>query len=438
MADQENPIVQFDHYDKISDWSFMGLLDSLKSRLRIICSRVGYAIYHFSVRLSMGGFKHSKLVPHRLKHPFAKTLGDFGFLILDLLKKSVWRMSAAGQTVLYVGFRESFLRIVPLLFDGSPTYQQIGEISSLTLSRQTMKWLHEGCDMVICELSRLHPYRSRAPITFTMPQWVNLLVEYPDQIDTLLAGNRRRNLRNQINKCRKAGCQWRFSQSREDYDFFYERLYVPFVRSRHGDHAHIAQYPYHWDMWIKGAGGGLVLVTQKDKIVAGSVCLVVDDICYELEMGVLDADEALFKQGINGYLSWSTLKWGKTQGARFYNIGGTLGVRSDGAFRWKSRWGSRVIRRAYTCPLLTFSANRISPSLRDRINALGFICERNDCHFSLIIDKTDSQLPAGELAPTIEHARNEGLQGLCVIAPESPPSFYPEYKGAAGRLRLSK
>lgn len=417
-------MLHFDFLRKSSALLFTRLKQALTYHINQILRGTGYAIYSFSVSLTMGAGKHSRLLPRRLRPAVATTVGDIGFLILDFLKKSVWRMTGSGHKIVFVGSKESFLSIVPLFFDGPATYQQVNGVFTFGLSRKTETWLNEGCDMVICELSRLHPFRPKTSVTFTVPQWVNLLVTYPDRMDALLAGNRRRNLRRQINTCREAGCQWRFSRSRSDFDFFYERLYLPFVRSRHGEHAHIAPYPFQWDMWIKGAGGGLVLVTQRDKIVAGAVSLVVDGICYGIELGVRDADETLLKQGIIGYIFWSMAEWGKAQGAKFYNMGGTAGWRSNGAFRWKSKWGARVISRKYTCRRLTFGANRLSPALVQKINEIGFFCEKDECYYSLILDRTDAQRPESELSETIRHTRKEGLLGVCVISPEAQPRFF--------------
>lgn len=396
---------------------FARFVGALAWRVKNHFRRMGIAVYDLSVRLAMGASDLCRRFSPRRKQAAAEVLGDVGFLLQDLFKINVWRMTGSGHTIYYVGSKQGALGVLPLFFDGDAEHGTVGEVVSFNLSRQTQKWLNEGCDMVICELSRLHPFRLRTPVVFTVPQWVSFQVAYPPRLETLIAGGRCRHLRNQINKFIKSGYQWKFSRSRRDFDFFYERLYLPFVRSRHGDHAFIAPYPYQWDLWIQGAGGGLVLITRNDVVVAGSICLVVEDVCYDIEMGVLDADEALIQKGIMAYRVWCAAAWGRNQGARFYNLGGTAGYESNGSFQWKCRWGASVVRRRYASRQLTFSAHRISPSLRERINAIGFIYERDDGFYRLVLDPGGMPSSAGELAGTIQQTRKEGLGGERVMHP---------------------
>jgi hypothetical protein len=171
-------------------------------------------------------------------------------------------MTGSGQQIVFVGSKQGSLDMLSLFSNGAATYEPVGEVSTFGLSHRTKKWIEEGCDLVICELSRLHPFRHKSSNAFTVPQWENHLVDYPEQLNTLLTRDLPRSLRRHIKRCQEAGCKWHFSQSRSDFDFFHERLYLPFVRSRHGERAQIAQYPFQWDFWIKGDGGGLILVTQ--------------------------------------------------------------------------------------------------------------------------------------------------------------------------------
>jgi len=397
---------------------------NVKSQIRRSVSCLSNNLYLFSIRLGLGIFKNRKLIPYSLRQAAARTLGDLGFFVEDLFEKSVWRMSGSGIQIVFVGSKESSLDILSLFFDGLASHERIGGTFALGCSQKTIEWLDEGYDLVIYELSRICPFRPKTSIAFTVPQWVNQLITLPDQLKTLIAGDNYKVLRNEINKCRKAGYKWRFSQSRKDFDYFYHHLYLPFVRSRHGDHAHVAPYPFQWDFWIKKAGGGLVLIDRGEVTVAGTICVIADGVCYDIEMGVLDADSVILQQGINTYLSWCVMEWGKDRGARFYNMGGSFGWKSHGAFRWKARWKSHVIRRKYPYRTFNFAANRISPLLWERINTTGFLCESKDGFYSLILDKSDAPLTKIEFTEAINQTRQKGLRGVCVIAPDAKPIFH--------------
>ena len=351
-------------------------------------------------------------------------MGDVGFLIEDLFKKSAWQMSGSGFQIIFVGSKEVSLFILPLFFDGPVVHEEIGQVFTFEFSRKTRKWIDGGCDLVIYQLSRIHPFWPQTAIRFTVPQHINQMITYPDELSTLLGGNRLQGIRNEINKCRKAGYKWRFSRSHDDFEFFYESLYVPFMKARHGDHANISSHSFLWDMCIKEAGGGLVLVTLEDNIIAGAVCFMADEVCYIVVIGVLVEDKTSFQKGVNAYVFWCVMEWGKEQGAKHCDLGVTVGWRSDNVFQWKTRWKSKVIRKNYPYQTYKFSANRISPVLREKINTIGFICESREGFYSLILDNSNTPLTESDLAETIKRTQKEGLCGVCVIAPEARPRFY--------------
>ncbi len=399
-------------------------IHNLKSRIKRNIHLAGWGLYVFSISFAMGALKRHRLIPRSLTQTTARLLGDTGLFIDDMLKKGVWRMKDSNLQIVFVGSKESLLSILPQFFEKPVTHEEIDRTSIFGLSKKCKKWLDEGCDLVICEVSRPYPFKPPVSLCFISPLWVNQLIAYPDQMHTLLAGNRHNSLRRHINRCLKAGYKWRFSRTREDFDYFYERLYLPFVCARHGDHAGISPPSYHWDILINKMGAGLLLITHEGKTIAGALCLVADDVCYNIEIGVLDADETLLQQGIIAYLFWSVGEWGKEQGAKFYNMGGSPGWRSNGTFRWKAKWPSFVIRRKYATKMLNFAANRIPQSLRERINAAGFLCESDGSFYSLILDNSKMPLTESDLAETIKRTQKEGLCGVCVIAPEARPRFY--------------
>lgn len=421
MNSTKDKTKQFGYLRKIPGLLFAKIANSMKWHFKNLIPRIGYGLYHFSLSLTIGAFKHSYLIPRSLRQKAARVLGDIAFLVLDLLKKTVWRMTGSDLQVLFVGSKQGSLDIWPLFFDDAATCEPAGEVFAWGLSRKTKQWLEEGCDLVICELSRLHPFWPKTSIAFAVPQWVSQLVDYPVQPGLLLTKDLPRSLRRQIKKCQEAGCKWHFSRSRSDFDYFYERLYLPFVRSRHGERAQIAPYPFQWDFWIEGAGGGLLLVTQGGKTVGGAVCLVVDKICYGIELGVLDANETLMKQGIYVYLLWCVAEWGQAQGAQFYNMGGAKAWRCNGSYQFKAKWKPRVTRRKWTTQQFIFAADRLPPLLKEKINACGFICEVDDGCYSLLLEKAGFNLPESALAEMVSSTQKEGLHGVCVLAPGSHP-----------------
>jgi hypothetical protein len=120
------------------------------------------------------------------------------------------------------------------------------------------------------------------------------------------------------------------------------------------------------------------------------------------------------------------VEWGKAQNARFYNMGGTKAWRCVRSYQFKAKWRPQVTRRKWATQRLTIAADRLSPLLKEKINASGFICEVDDRCYGLLLDKTGSNLSESALAEMVASAQKDGLHGVCVLAPESHPMRIPK------------
>jgi hypothetical protein len=243
------------------------------------------------------------------------------------------------------------------------------------------------------------------------------------KLKNLIAGENSKTLRQRINKCVKAGYTYRFSRSWEDFDLFYHRLYRPFVLSRHGVRALVTPCDFQWNLWIKSAGGGLVFVTHDERVIAGTICVVADGVCYDMEMGVLDGDPAIFQAGINTFLLWCGLKWAKEQGAQYYNMGPTPGWQFRSSFDWKAKWRARVVREEGISRQWRFYAQSVSASLAKRICEIGFICEKRSGFYSIVLEQSAGSVTKVDLAQRVDFAKKKGLDGVCVVAPNAQSKF---------------
>jgi hypothetical protein len=261
--------------------------------------------------------------------------------------------------------------------------------------------------------------RPLGSIQFTIPTWINQVISIEQPLETLIAGNKREPIRRKIRKLQKNGFSYRSSCAKEDFDLFYHRMYVPFVKSRHGEQALVASYPMLWDLWFKRRNGRLVLVTRDEKPLAGMICQVLRDTCYSIEGGVLDADSELFREGIWTFLNACIIDWGRNHGARWLNFGGTRAWCSDSVFESKRRWGARVVSRSRPVDIWTFIAQDIKPSLQAHLNRLGFISSRDGKFYRVYTRPSINNLPKKDVREMIDGATHYGLDGILAISANS-------------------
>jgi hypothetical protein len=254
-----------------------------------------------------------------------------------------------------------------------------------------------------------------APIRFSVPSWINQVVTIPDSPRGHLKGNERKALRRKVAQFEKAGFSYLFTQSREDFDHFYFRMYRPFVSARHGEFSWIWPYPKQYETF--SAKEGLVQIVDNGRPVAGVISRISGDTCVNFDGGVLDGDAELVSRGIDVYKNWCTMEWAHSRGARKLNLGGTRPFTSDGVFEFKRRWGARVVQELRPYSVFTFLAKQLPPALRRRINEVGLICEMPDGVMDAVV-VTDAVSPQQlEVAAQVAMARKNRLSGVLFVAP---------------------
>jgi hypothetical protein len=233
------------------------------------------------------------------------------------------------------------------------------------------------------------------------------------------------SIRHRITRAQRNGFGYRFSQSKEDFDYFYHQMYLPYVKARHGHLAKVAPYHEQWRRWFRR--GGLLLVTQHARVVAGNLCYLAGDTVYSMEAGVLNSDPLLIQQGISALIDWYTFVWAHQHGAATVNMGGSHAWRMDGVFSYKQRWRSKVIRRRAIYANWTFLANALPASLQDTLNQIGFIGEMNDRFYAILVESDRSVF---NIETEAAKAVQQGLAGIAVIGPQKQSVYDAAYRAA--------
>jgi hypothetical protein len=368
---------------------------------------------------------------YRLPWPMAQNavkkitryVGDISWLLRAYPRLPAYELAGTEWTIIFVGEDRNLLEMRHLFFPEEEVAQQeLGRIALWRLPVQTQQWLAEGIDLVICELGRIHPNRPKAPITFTVPIWIQQVLVIPEPLESLISGKKSATERHRLNKARRTGFNYRLSQSKADFEHFCYHMYLPYVKTRHGHLAIERRYEDQWRRWC--TRGGLVLVTQHDKPVAAVLCYMANDVCFDLNRGVLEADPQLLKLGIETMITWYAITWARGQGARIYNMGATRARCSNGSFNAKRRWGARVVRPERIYGTWTFLAQNLSQSLQVYLNKLGFISEVGGKFYGVLLSTDPTSIIETDVDKKLSAIKGQGLDGWIVISTDSKPIIY--------------
>ncbi|MEU0003932.1 GNAT family N-acetyltransferase [Streptomyces sp. NPDC006314] len=123
----------------------------------------------------------------------------------------------------------------------------------------------------------------------------------------------------------------------DDLRFFYERMHLPTMETRHGEETRSADWATTLDSLFRH--GMLLFVNEAGKRVAGVVCRLEED-GRSLRMrlfGVLDGDETHYRSGAAKAVYYLTVEWAARHGVRCIDLSGGDPFPGKGVFQFKRR-----------------------------------------------------------------------------------------------------
>lgn len=345
-------------------------------------------------------------------------IGDLSWQIEAFPRLPAFRIHDDNWNIFLIGSESSAREISQLFTKGQGQIEVSGRVALWQIRSSIQHWLDEGATLVVYEHTLDLLRRPYWPISFRVETWVNQQITVMMPVESYISGKNFQNVRHHLNKASKASFTARYSQADEDYDCFYHDLYVPFVTQRHGSLSQMSPYHDQRSRWF--VRGGLMMVHQMDRMVAGSLCVLADHTCYAIEEGIRIHEPEIMRSGVNSFLVQSLLRWSAEQGAKFLDLGASHGWRSGGSFQFKTDWGARVVKASRIYPHWTFAARTLTDAQCMIINRIGFIAEAEHHFVSVLVETAADSLDSAWLNTQVYEAQRDGLDGVMVVAPDVP------------------
>ena len=329
--------------------------------------------------------------------PFGQTLikkiarftGDFCVVVLSFPRLSAYRLRGKKWNIIYIGDQSNLNEILALFFPGEKIQPEIvSRFPVWQVGKYTNQRLKESADLVVFEESRINPFKVKAACKFSFPEWIDLCLPLPENLEGFLGGSKMRNKREQLLKAEKRNTGWYYSQSENDFSFFHYQLYLPYISSRYQNRALLSNYSDQYKRWF--SKGGLIMITEDEAPLAGFLCIKTGNTVHAIESGVLKEKTDTTEFNVMTFLIWAGIQWANQQQAEFLDLGGSRAYIKNGSLRSKKRWGSVVTRRSKIFRNFTCLAQDLPQNLRDHINDLGFISEIEGEFFKVFITPDNS------------------------------------------------
>jgi len=247
-------------------------------------------------------------------------------------------LSAKDNTplcVTYLNEGASMDYLNTLLFrEGTLRRQRLGSCSYREI-QSTAEELAGNTDMIVVEGDQ--GWKPGSGEWLHTPIWVRMMFNFhPNENWASLLLRLRRQEKN-IRKVTRAGFSYRISHAEQDFDYFYNHMHVPMVRSRHPGYGILDNQDTL--SWYFKHGFLLFALDSHGCPVAGDLCMVRGDTFWSLSTGVLDGDFKWIDQGAQSALYYYTFQWCIDHGIRALDAGEVRPFLNDGIYQHKQRWG---------------------------------------------------------------------------------------------------
>jgi hypothetical protein len=245
------------------------------------------------------------------------------------------RNQAGPLTVTYGGLGYARLLLESLLFTEEPVER---EIARVPVWRPGELVSASTGDLTIIESSKYLINKLPGQGAITLPFRVRFILDVRGAWEEVEQRFRSDARRNDMRKAKNFGYTYEISHKESDLEMFYQDMYLPTMMKRHGDLADLLPKREAYQFLRHGQ----LFLTKRDGVyVSGGLCLVQQGILGFKEMGVLNGDEQLMREGAVGAMNYLRMYWAHEQGYRGVNLG-TCWPFLSGGFRNKRKWGAAV------------------------------------------------------------------------------------------------
>ena len=257
-------------------------------------------------------------------------------------------------------------------FREPPTATALGTVPIWRLRREIAR-RRADVDLVVVRLDRVSAALALGSGYVAVPEWVGASAPVPEDLGRFCA--RSKSLHANAARARRAGFRMVVSHDLADFDHFYERMYVPYLRRRHGAAAMVSNRARLRRCLRQGA---LLFADRDGTRVAGALVrrrgAMLDLVVIGTAGGELDA----LASGAVFALDVFVLEYARTLGCGRLDFGGSRPSPLDGLLVYKARWGAQVIDSRTTFYDVHLWWSRLGPAVLDLLTRMPVIVREPD------------------------------------------------------------
>lgn len=249
------------------------------------------------------------------------------------LLRGATRGSGRSGALLVAGHDPWIGYVSQRFFQGEPTCETIGAFTLSALPRLLDRFRREA-DLTVARVDRQSAKRWAGLDYLMVPEWVGTRLRVPDDLEQLVRSGG--SIKRDMVLVRRHQYQPVVTQGAQDCEAFYDSIYLPFTRNRHGESAFLRSMQ---DLRRRVARGGILWVQRGGRPVAAVLYERKAETLDLLALGTVDGDLSLEREGAVAALYYFIVKWAREVGCSTVDFRGSRPSLTDGLLRYKSKWG---------------------------------------------------------------------------------------------------
>ncbi len=344
--------------------------------------------------------------------------------------------SGSVGRVLFAGAPDASPWVAGRFFAAEPDREQLGQVALRRLPN-ALAHRRNAVDLVVARVDRLAGALALDTSFVAVPEWVGTHAPVP--VDAWELCRRQKSLAHNLSRMRRAGFRPAVSHAAADFETFYDRMYVPFIRRRHGHESIVTNRARLRRCFRQG---GVMWVVRGEERVAGLLFRVRGRTLDLVVIGTADGALDALHDGAAFALDLFLFEHARSLGCTGVDFGGSRPSPRDGLLLYKARWNGRVVPNRTTFYDLRLGWDRFTPALLDFLARTPLIIRQSDGLAALGGPGTDTELRETRgvlrglrrlylLRPGDDTAPNDVTIPVIHVDPTAHPTWHPPFRPTA-------
>jgi hypothetical protein len=197
----------------------------------------------------------------------------------------------------------------------------------------------DGTDLVICEISPVVLKYFQKNNGYIIPEWTTTRIDIDRPMNEICHRNIS-DFSNVLRRIRKYNLTYEILTGLKDFEYFNEKIYIPYISKRYGDEALIDDLKKFWN----SSPSPVIMAVKEEGIIVGAALIrITDESVFMIRVGLLDGNDEYRLHGVIGALYYFSIVEGQLKNCKYLDLGGTRPFLTDGLTKFKMGLGATFI-----------------------------------------------------------------------------------------------